>query len=202
MSNIDLPDVIKSITPVDDFEPSGEDIRIELPPYCLHPSDDCATYAQVFQQIKDAIVEQAEDEDEDEDAKETDDVPITFTERVSQRLSKFITPIPMLSEKPTVFVRITYPVRTKAMFRVVFRPDAGQLNIAMLHIAHATAYKLMYALEDGDTEAELIPGMFNRQFTQGPYGIWGHCIEDLIYNGSCQLNIFQNSLVCKLSCDS
>ena len=62
----------------------------------------------------------------------------------------------------------------------------------------------MYAIEDGVTnQVPNLPGTYNRQMTEGDYGIWGHALEDLIYNGSAQIATFdQQSIVCDLGCDS
>lgn len=41
-------------------------------------------------------------------------------------------------------------------------------------------YKRLYKEEDGDERPGCIPGMYNRVATEGPHGIWGHYIEDLL----------------------
>lgn len=43
-------------------------------------------------------------------------------------------------------------------------------------------YQKLYEWEEAQ-ESHLIPGMLNRAKTDGPFGIWGHDITDLIYNG-------------------
>lgn len=56
------------------------------------------------------------------------------------------------------------------MFRVTYRTDIP-MNPALLYLAHATAYKLMYVLEEEHETANIL-GMFNRQKTDGTYSIW------------------------------
>lgn len=45
-----------------------------------------------------------------------------------------------------------------------------------------TKYQEIYIEEDRTTQlpVQFIPGMFNRDTTDGTYGIWGHIIEDLL----------------------
>lgn len=41
-------------------------------------------------------------------------------------------------------------------------------------------YHQIYEEENTADKESNIPGMFNRIKTNGPYGIWGHCIGDLV----------------------
>jgi hypothetical protein len=43
-------------------------------------------------------------------------------------------------------------------------------------------YEDIYAAEDAAVgETPNIPGMLNRDSSEGPYGIWGHCLSDLYF---------------------
>lgn len=44
-------------------------------------------------------------------------------------------------------------------------------------------YARIYREEDKVDSVGNIPGMLNRATSQGPYGIWGHVIEDLVIEG-------------------
>ena len=160
-----LFDIIASITPVDDFKPTGESTSLHIPYYCLRPCDDCSSYEQVIREISDNLEDNVSDNASDNPSEKD----------IKSDLSKFTEPIQPAKQAAqwTIFVKITYPVENDAMFKVVFQTHIGQLNLAMLHIAHATAYKLMYDIEDGTTTVGLIPVMFNRQTSSGLYGIWG-----------------------------
>ena len=48
--------------------------------------------------------------------------------------------------------------------------------------AFCDAYQMIYDMEDGtsDIKADNIPGMYNRNRTNGCFGIWGHEIGDLV----------------------
>jgi hypothetical protein len=41
-------------------------------------------------------------------------------------------------------------------------------------------YRHMYDEEEGNTKAQMLPGLLNREFTSGKYEIWGHNIGDLV----------------------
>lgn len=167
---IDNFDILSmEIIPVDDFEPIGQSIKIQLRPYCLCPNSDCSSYQHVSCSISDALK-----------GKNFESKFFSFTKPIQPA---------QLASQWTVFIRITYHVTNKAMFRVIFPPTMGQLNMIMLHMAHAAAYKLMYDL---DKQAEISP----------PYGIWEHKLANLLYNGDGQLQISDTCLVCQLDCDS
>lgn len=45
-------------------------------------------------------------------------------------------------------------------------------------------YKRIYREEDdAEGSTDNLPGMLNRGFSEGPYGIWGHHIDDLYLEG-------------------
>ena len=56
---------------------------------------------------------------------------------------------------------------------------------------------------DACKSAKNVPGTFNRRATGGPFGIFGHDIEELIYNGESTVKIFANnsSVFCWFGCD-
>lgn len=71
-------------------------------------------------------------------------------------------------------------------------------------MAYTWSYQEVYRIENSEDEEKLIPGMFNRQESNGRYGIWGHCIEDLLYNGMHNITYGpnKNSVICYFNCDS
>ncbi|KAN0003991.1 hypothetical protein ACTFIZ_010164 [Dictyostelium cf. discoideum] len=75
-------------------------------------------------------------------------------------------------------------------------------NIELLAI-YTKAYQYMYEKEDEAVgNPGHIPGMLNRAKSSGPYGIWGHDIGDLVYNGLSQVLIFNDFIHCDFSVDS
>jgi len=80
---------------------------------------------------------------------------------------------------------IDYPTSTP--YRKRFNTGAKGMTRIELADFICKNYRKMYAEEDGTSE---VPGLlgcqggaalpFNRQQTNGKYGIWGHCIEDLV----------------------
>ena len=68
------------------------------------------------------------------------------------------------------------------------------------------AYQHMYELEDEDVGEETgnVPGMLNRAMSEGRFGIWGHSIGDLAYNGASTIEYADDgeTVVCRFSCDS
>lgn len=74
-----------------------------------------------------------------------------------------------------------YPLSKKATFDHPLISSVSAIDI--LAIAKAD-YEFIYAAEEADDgPTENIPGMLNRASSDGRYGIWGHCIEDLFFEG-------------------
>jgi hypothetical protein len=76
----------------------------------------------------------------------------------------------------------TYPLSKTAVFDHVLTPDMNGLDLLVLARAD---YERIYREEDGDVGAPtpMIPGMLNRQQSDGRWGIWGHVIDDLFFEG-------------------
>ena len=74
-------------------------------------------------------------------------------------------------------LEITYPVKNP--YRIKIKVGAeGMTRIRLVDII-CKSYRKMYKEEDSAHKVGLIPGMLNRATSSGPYGIWGHVIEDL-----------------------
>ena len=74
-----------------------------------------------------------------------------------------------------------YPLSRVAVF--MHELTAETTNIQVLELAKAD-YEAIYAAEDAAAgPTGNIPGTLNRKSSPGPYGIWGHCFEDLYFEG-------------------
>ncbi len=75
-----------------------------------------------------------------------------------------------------------YPLSTTASFKHDLTPETTALQILALG---AQDYKNIYETENADTTIApgCIPGMLNRNSTDGRYGIWGHDLGDLAFEG-------------------
>ncbi len=100
----------------------------------------------------------------------------------------------------TIYTIIEYPVRESAIFKF---ETSSEITYGILLYAYTIAYQLMYALEEeDDADPGHIPGMVNRDTSNGRFGIWGHDIGDLAYNGRSQVWIHDHRVVCNFICDS
>ena len=83
-------------------------------------------------------------------------------------------------QRGTYGLVITYPLSNP--FRKIVDVEAKGMTRRELVNLIVKCYKKIYADEDKAVgrETENIPGMLNRQTSEGPYGIWGHCLGDLI----------------------
>ena len=75
---------------------------------------------------------------------------------------------------------IDYPLHTP--FKHVFRThDDGMTREELLKLI-VDSYHYVYDMEERSSKIKsgLIPGMYNRNATEGIYGIWGHDIDDLV----------------------
>lgn len=82
---------------------------------------------------------------------------------------------------------LTYPFITKLKSNVKGLTRRDVVNFVV------KCYKQIYKKEDERTNVKVgkIPGMYNRNRTDGKYGIWGHDLSDLIL---CSLQINGNKL--------
>jgi hypothetical protein len=67
-------------------------------------------------------------------------------------------------------------------------PDGQAFTRADLARVICIRYKLMYTEEDGQDAPQYAPGLLNRGYTNGKYGIWGHDIGDLLLH-TVRLNV-------------
>jgi len=74
-----------------------------------------------------------------------------------------------------------YPLSNTAYFSHVLTPEMTGEDILVLARAD---YEKIYAEEEAaEGNPGHIPGMLNRQSSEGPYGIWGHDFSDLYFEG-------------------
>lgn len=73
----------------------------------------------------------------------------------------------------------TYPLSREAKFKHTLDPS---INLIQLLLRAKGDYEMIYALEENAAgNPGHIPGMLNRQASDGPYGIWGHDLSDLYF---------------------
>lgn len=100
----------------------------------------------------------------------------------------------------TVYCVIGYPVKNTAIVKF----KTSNVTYGKLLYLNTIAYQLMYKIEDEDVghATENIKGMYNRAPSKGRFGIYGHHIGDLVYNGGSKITIYDNVAVCVFSVDS
>lgn len=151
--------------------------------YGGHPSDELNT-----DHISNFVFEGYDDED-DEQLEELN----TSNKKSKKKLSRNV--------KYVVAV-ISYPIENPALFK--FDCSNIELTYGKLLYLYTYAYQLMYKLENEDVgvPTENIPGMLNRGKSEGRFGIWGHDITDLIYNGGSTLRFTNDTVICEFDVDS
>jgi hypothetical protein len=103
-----------------------------------------------------------------------------------------------------VYAIIDYPLSTCAMIKFTCYTS---VTYGMLLYFYTIAYQLVYEIENNDVDHSTgyIEGMFNRKKSTGRFGIWGHDIEELVYNGYSHIFTLENisdSIFCHFDCDS
>lgn len=100
----------------------------------------------------------------------------------------------------TIYAVVTYPLTNQAIIKFECNKP---VTFGMLLFLFTNAYQITYAIEESDDrDPGLMPGMFNRAKSNGRFGIWGHVIEDLCYNGGSEIQIYDSYIVCSFDCDS
>jgi len=94
---------------------------------------------------------------------------------------KMLKPDEVVIRKHNIVIEYSYPLSNKVDFS---HKRKGGWTRKALFAAIQKDYAKIYRDEDkavGPTDN--IPGMFNRDKSDGPYGIWGHDIGDLVVEG-------------------
>jgi hypothetical protein len=114
-----------------------------------------------------------------------------------------------------IIVHITYPVNTPAIFK--YECSNIDITYGLILYLYTYSYQKMYDIESETSTKPVtnIPGMINRDATDGMFGIWGHVIGDLVYNGLSSITIYDKPyidnnginrvkriLLCDFDCDS
>jgi hypothetical protein len=90
-------------------------------------------------------------------------------------------------------LKITYPLSNP--FEIVLNVGKGGMTRRELVNRIVESYKAIYKAEENPGN---IPGMLNRSTSEGPYGIWGHHLEDLMLHTA----YVSPENVITVSCDS
>lgn len=100
---------------------------------------------------------------------------------------------------------IDYPLSRPASITFTRLSDI-KLTYGMLLYMYTAAYQLVYTIEDNSIEelpTTVSKIMINRALSKGPYGIWGHSIYDLVYNGCSVIETDKDGNIrCSFDCDS
>ena len=125
---------------------------------------------------------------------------------------RVLVPVPVLAPGPItrIYTRHTYPLSRTVFSMFDITPDAEHpLTYGDLLYYYTLAYQEIFYLESvGLNEPpKCISGMLNRQTTEGSFGIWGHSINDLLYNGVSSITPLVDAsgimaVMCHFDCDS
>ncbi len=85
-----------------------------------------------------------------------------------------------ITDTEEVIVIFNYPLSGE--FRFEFKNAQGVITRRDFASFIQSTYRRIYD-EESPGQVENIVGMLNRQKTDGPYGIWGHHIGDLVIEG-------------------
>jgi len=192
------------------YEPTIPQLDIKFPYGFLSPSTKLTSLNSHFINVMENCKRYNEYEYEYEDC-ETDEEKKKFWETMPTKFKEesefwMLSPVSATTTTAikTIKCFITYPVSKTGIFEFTLDPTVKLTNLVVTY-AYTIAYKLMYDLEDFSVQHPTgeIPGMLNRQRSTGPFGIWGHHIGDLVYNGINHLAVVnEDTLFCQFGCDS
>ena len=113
-----------------------------------------------------------------------------------KNLAKYPENEQVIATNQELTMTIDYPLRNP--FKCKIDTSKGLTRRELVTLI-AACYKQIYKEEDAGTKVKpgYIPGMFNRNTTDGKYGIWWHCLGDLILHTA---TIEGNEL--SVACDS
>lgn len=98
----------------------------------------------------------------------------------------------ILKPNKEFILEISYPLSVPCKVKI----KTGKKGVSRKKLVHkiVTTYRKIYDIEDDTSKnkAGYISGMLNRNSTNGKFGIWGHCIQDLIL---CSAHISRNNVI-------
>jgi hypothetical protein len=103
-----------------------------------------------------------------------------------------------------ICVNIEYPLTNEAYIEFILN-EGIEVTYGFILYAYTIAYQLVYKIEeeiDDKNPGNISSKMLNRARSNGRYGIWGHAITDLCYNGYSSIWIHSNYVRCGFDCDS
>ncbi len=86
----------------------------------------------------------------------------------------------VISSAKEVTVIFNYPLSGE--FKFEFKNSQGKITRREFALFIQSTYRRIYD-EESSEPVKNVSGMLNRQRTDGPYGIWGHHIGDLVIEG-------------------
>jgi hypothetical protein len=159
-------------------------------PYCGKPQYDVYEYKLFIEKVLDNAkymykenmksLEEAiklKDNVEIKDCKEDVDKIITLLPNINKIIS---------DKYRDIYCIVDYPVEKSVIFKFKV---AIPITIGKLLYINAHMYHEIYRIEDENID-------------NPPFGIWGHFIGDLCYNGHSSIKIFDKYIICKFECDS
>jgi len=101
----------------------------------------------------------------------------------------------------TVYTVINYPLTNQAVIKFECNEP---VTYGMLLFLYTNAYQIVYDIEESDDcdPGQISKHCLNRATSKGRFGIWGHCIGNLCYNGCSKIQIYDDYVVCNFYCDS
>lgn len=173
--------------------PSGNNpskVIKDIFPYGGRPSDKVTSSDKYHTSILNDFIDQNNEERDYDSGCEIIDV-----EKIKTQLNTIVD-----GRIRTIYAVVTYPLTTEAIIKFECNKP---VTFGMLLFLFTNAYQITYAIEESDDrDPGLMPGMFNRAKSNGRFGIWGHVIGDLCYNGGSEIQIYDNYIVCNFGCDS
>lgn len=121
---------------------------------------------------------------------------VAHTDELSKKLNTVIN-----SNVKCLYVMISYPLSNPAVVKFTCEQS---ITYGLILFLTTAAYQIVYHTEEQDDcdPGYISPNCLNRETSHGRFGIWGHVIGDLVYNGNSEIKIYNDYLICELDCDS
>lgn len=110
-----------------------------------------------------------------------------YLEFLAQRLlgtpcsDHLIDPNELIVKESTITITFNYPLTNS--IKLTFTNPGGFTRFDFFRCVYEGYLNIYKQEESVDCDPGMMPGMLNRAKSDGPYGIWGHVIEDLFLEG-------------------
>jgi len=111
------------------------------------------------------------------------DYPGGMSPQIAEEAEDIIDADEIVTDRDSILINFTYPLSRKVSFSFHQKRPGGFTRLDFYQCVLAGYHRIYNEEHKAVGDPGHIQGMLNRESSDGPYGIWGHDIGDLVLEG-------------------